>query len=56
MKDFPINIEMLSRFRTVGEQKKIIKGVARKIDILIGTHRILQKDVQFKDIGLFDNR
>ena len=50
---FPVKIEMLSRFRTPKEQKLIIEDVAKgKIDIIIGTHRLLQKDVQFKNIGL----
>ena len=50
---FPIHIEMISRFRNAKEQKDIVERVAAgKIDILIGTHRILSKDVQFKDLGL----
>ncbi len=53
MKDFPVTVEMLSRFRTPTQQKKIVKDVKNgMIDILIGTHRILQKDIQFKDLGL----
>lgn len=53
MENFPIKIAMLSRFRTPAQQKKILKQVASgEIDILIGTHRILQKDVVFKDLGL----
>ena len=53
MKDFPIKIEMLSRFRTAAEQKKILKKLKTgEIDIIIGTHRLLQKDVDFKDLGL----
>ncbi len=53
MRDFPIKVEMLSRFRTMAQQKKILKDLkAGAIDILIGTHRIIQKDIQFKDIGL----
>ncbi|MBV1816692.1 transcription-repair coupling factor [Clostridium cochlearium] len=51
--DFPVNIEMVSRFRTPAQQKVTIKALKEgNIDILIGTHRILQKDVQFKDLGL----
>ncbi|NOH15874.1 transcription-repair coupling factor [Clostridium cochlearium] len=51
--DFPVNIEMVSRFRTPAQQKITIKALKEgNIDILIGTHRILQKDVQFKDLGL----
>ena len=50
---FPMSIEMLSRFRTSQEQKEIIKNIADgKIDIIIGTHRLLQKDIVFKDLGL----
>ena len=53
MKDFPVAVEMLSRFRTKAEQKKILKDVkAGVVDVLVGTHRLLQKDVGFKDLGL----
>lgn len=53
MKDFPVVVESLSRFRTAAEQKQIIKDLeAGKVDILIGTHRIVSKDVKFKDLGL----
>ncbi len=53
MKDFPIKIEMLSRFRTLSEQKKILKKLKTgEIDIIIGTHRLLQNDIEFKDLGL----
>ena len=53
MAEFPINIEMLSRFRSPAEQKKIIEKVAAgEIDILIGTHRLVSKDVKFHDLGL----
>ncbi len=54
MRDFPaINVEMLSRFRTPKQQKEIVKRVnSGEIDIIIGTHRILQEDLQFKDLGL----
>ena len=52
-KPFPAKIEMLSRFRTRGEQTNIIKDLAKgQIDIIIGTHRLLSKDIKFKDIGL----
>ena len=52
MKDFPIKVEMLSRFRSAAEQKKILKKLkSGEIDIIIGTHRLLQKDVEFKDLG-----
>lgn len=51
--DFPVRIDMISRFRTSAQVKSTLKEVkAGNIDILIGTHRILQKDVQFKDLGL----
>ncbi|MFP5263484.1 MAG: transcription-repair coupling factor [Blastocatellia bacterium] len=50
---FPIRIEMLSRFKTAKEQKEIVKAVeAGTIDIVIGTHRLLSKDIRFKDLGL----
>ncbi|HZD30922.1 MAG TPA: CarD family transcriptional regulator, partial [Candidatus Angelobacter sp.] len=50
--NFPINIEMISRFRTAKEQKVIVEQVeAGKIDILIGTHRLLSKDIKFQDLG-----
>jgi transcription-repair coupling factor (superfamily II helicase) len=50
---FPINIEMISRFRTPKEQKLIVEKVETgKVDILIGTHRILSKDIKFQDLGL----
>ena len=49
----PVRIEMLSRFRTAKEQKKILADVEKgKVDILIGTHRIVQKDVKFHALGL----
>ena len=50
---FPIRIEVLSRFRTQEEQKQILSGLKNgQIDLVIGTHRLLQKDVSFKDLGL----
>lgn len=50
---FPVRVEMLSRFRTGAQQDKIVKGVAGgDIDLIIGTHRLLSKDVKFKDLGL----
>ncbi len=53
MQDYPIKVEMLSRFRTPTEQKKIIQKLKTgEIDVVIGTHRILQKDLEFKDLGL----
>ncbi|MCC8160838.1 MAG: transcription-repair coupling factor [Oscillospiraceae bacterium] len=53
MENFPIRVEMLSRFRTASQQKKILKQLKTgEIDIVIGTHRILSKDLAFKDLGL----
>jgi transcription-repair coupling factor (superfamily II helicase) len=53
LKAFPISVEVLSRFRTHKQQKEIIEKLAEgKVDICIGTHRLLQKDVIFKDLGL----
>ncbi|OYW08258.1 MAG: transcription-repair coupling factor, partial [Acidobacteriia bacterium 12-62-4] len=50
---FPVNIEMLSRFRSPNETKKIIEDLGHgKVDVLIGTHRLLSKDVEFIDLGL----
>jgi transcription-repair coupling factor (superfamily II helicase) len=51
--NFPVNIEMISRFRTAKEQKIILEKVEQgKVDILIGTHRVLSKDLKFQDLGL----
>ncbi|HET9039596.1 MAG TPA: DEAD/DEAH box helicase, partial [Gemmatimonadales bacterium] len=51
--DFPVTIEVLSRFRTAKEQKVALDRLADgKIDVIIGTHRLLSKDVLFKDLGL----
>jgi len=53
LKAYPITVEVLSRFRTPKEQKAILERLKKgDIDILIGTHRMLQKDVLFKDLGL----
>ncbi len=50
---FPVEIEMLSRFRTPKEQEKILKNLKRgSLDIIVGTHRLVSKDVKFKDLGL----
>jgi transcription-repair coupling factor (superfamily II helicase) len=50
---FPINVDLISRFRTAKEQKEILERLeAGKIDILIGTHRLLSKDLKFQDLGL----
>ncbi|MDO5017984.1 MAG: transcription-repair coupling factor [Lagierella massiliensis] len=51
--DYPVSVEMLSRFRTPSQQKAIIKDVQRGlVDIIIGTHRLLSKDLNYKDLGL----
>lgn len=51
--NFPINVEMLSRFKTPSAQKKVIEDARTgNVDIIIGTHRLLSKDIIFKDIGL----
>jgi transcription-repair coupling factor (superfamily II helicase) len=51
--DYPMTIEQVSRFRTAAEQKEAIKGFAEgRIDILIGTHRVLSRDVRAKELGL----
>ena len=53
MKDFPVNVDLMCRFRSAAEQKKTIEKLKKgEVDIIIGTHRILSKDVQFKDLGL----
>jgi transcription-repair coupling factor (superfamily II helicase) len=53
MADYPVRIELLSRFRTAREQKKSVKDLhAGAVDIVIGTHRLLQEDIAFKDLGL----
>lgn len=53
MKDFPVNVDLLCRFRSTSEQKKTIENLKKgQVDILIGTHRLLSKDVVFKDLGL----
>ena len=51
---FPVQVEMLSRFRTPKQQEDILRRTARgEVDILVGTHRMLSKDVKFHDLGLF---
>lgn len=50
---FPVNVEMLSRFRTAKQQTAIIKDLAAgNIDVIVGTHRLISKDVKFRDLGL----
>ena len=53
MKDFPVRVDMLSRFRTPAQQKRTLEGLRKgMVDIVIGTHRVLSKDLEFKDLGL----
>ena len=53
MEGFPVNVELLSRFRTPKQQKQILKELkAGTVDIVVGTHRLVQSDVEFKDLGL----
>ncbi len=53
LKPYPVRVEVLSRFRTDREQRDIVNGLAEgKVDIVIGTHRLVQKDVSFKNLGL----
>ncbi|WP_339731634.1 transcription-repair coupling factor [uncultured Gimesia sp.] len=53
MADYPITIEGLSRFKTKAEQRKTLEGMASgSVDLVIGTHRLIQKDIKFKDLGL----
>ena len=53
MKDFPVRVDLLSRFRTAAEQKKTVADLKKgMVDIVIGTHRVLSADVEFKDLGL----
>jgi len=52
-KPFPVKVELLSRFKSVKEQKEVIKKlILGEVDVVIGTHRLLQDDIQFKDLGL----
>ncbi|MCG8702416.1 MAG: transcription-repair coupling factor, partial [Bacteroidales bacterium] len=54
LKDFPCNVAYISRLKRAGEQKKILAEVKEgNVDILVGTHRLLGKDIDFKDLGLF---
>ena len=51
--DFPIHVDTLSRFKTAAEQKQTIENLkSGKLDVIIGTHRLLNKDIEFKDLGL----
>ena len=52
MKDFPVNVDLLCRFRSSSEQKKTIEKIKKgEVDIVIGTHRLLSNDVEFKNLG-----
>ena len=53
MKDFPVRVDLMCRFRSAAEQKRTIEALQKgQVDIVVGTHRILSKDVVFKDLGL----
>lgn len=53
MKDFPVRVDLMCRFRSAAEQKKTLTDLKKgMVDIVIGTHRLLSKDVQYKDLGL----
>lgn len=53
MEPFPVKVEMLSRFVTPTKQKQVLKELeAGNVDLLVGTHRIISKDIKFKDLGL----
>ena len=53
MRNFPVKVEMMSRFRTPKQQREVISGLkSGSVDIVVGTHRILSKDLEFKDLGL----
>ncbi len=54
LKDFPVNIDYINRFKSTKQQKETLQNLKDgKLDILIGTHRLLSKDIAFKDLGLF---
>src|SRR5699024_3103261 len=53
IEDYPVNVEVMSRFRTAAQNKKTREGLKKgTVDIVVGTHKILSKDVEFKDLGL----
>ena len=57
LEGYPVTVELLSRFRTPKQQKEILQRLADgKIDVVVGTHRLVQKDVRFKDLGLLRHR
>ena len=53
LEGFPVNVDYINRFRTAGQQRETLKKLAEgKVDILIGTHKLVSKSVEFKDLGL----
>lgn len=57
MGNFPIEIELLSRFRSPKEQKAVVQKLQNgRADIVVGTHRLVSKDIHFKDLGLAHHR
>ena len=57
MRNFPVKVEMISRFRTARQQSEILRALKRgEIDLIIGTHRLISSDVQFKKFGYADRR
>src|SRR5699024_10922376 len=53
MKEFPVRVDLLCRFRSAAQQKKTVEDLKKGlVDIVIGTHRVLSSDVQFKDLGV----
>jgi len=53
MADYPVRIELLSRFRTRGQQQRVVRDLAAgSVDLVIGTHRLVQSDIRFKELGL----
>ena len=53
LQDFPVRVEVLNRYKSAAQQKKIIFDIkTQKVDIVVGTHRLLQKDIEFKELGL----
>ena len=57
MQEFAIKVELLNRFKTKKEQDEIIKKLKLgEVDVVVGTHRLLSEDVNFKDLGLINNR
>ena len=53
LKDFPVNVDMLCRFRSAAQQRETVRNLKKGlVDIVVGTHRLLSKDVEFKDLGL----